>query len=325
MRQWVAESSAGVSSAVCHDPDQLQFTLIHAADRSVYRIDIPGTEQFLVLKIWSTDENGVPLKQTNLSILDEFEKTQSAYRAWSKTCQESYSMGEPVAVSESRQALLLTGCPGEEFSKYLNKKLLIWPCARAAIRRRFRGAGEWLAYFHSASMRDEDGIEYLDNRRMHLIRMLDAIQNTVSDPGIGRLPVSRFDDLINPIDSLPVVLIHGNYALRNLLVNDNSVSVIDFEESRRECSAFDVGQFVAEILVRGFLPTLSRGFIDRSVRDFLDGYSVLCKLDANLLDAYVGYHLVAFYFEHVRRKSLNSIAKLRRNHIRRELVRWLEK
>lgn len=322
IRTWVALSATESLSVVGLTPDQLQIKLIHAADRNVYRIDLPGWDGFLVLKIWSTDENGNPLKKTSSSVRDEYEKTRIAYQAWSSVSQESHSITEPLAVSDTKHALLLTGCTGDDFSKYLNERLLVWPFMQSGISRRFRGAGEWLAHFHAASQRIVDGAEYLDIRSAHLARMLDVIQGSASDSSIGHSVVATFDELGSAGGAVPVALIHGNYALRNLLVGEESVSAIDFEESRQECSAYDVGQFVAEILVRGFVPTLSRQFISRSVRDFLGGYTSKLELNANLLNAYVGYHLVAFYFEHVRRGDLNTVSRMRRNHIRQELVRW---
>jgi len=322
LRNWVAQSATQFLSLDNLDANQLQFKLIHAADRNIYRIDLPESERFLVLKVWSTDENGNPLKKTNSSVRDEYEKTRIAYQTWSSVSQKSHSITEPLAVSDTKHALLLTGCTGDDFSKYLNKRLLIRILLKSGISRRFRGAGEWLGHFHSASQRIEDGAEYLNIRSAHLTRMLDVIQGSAPDSSIGHSVVATFDEFVGAGGAVPVALIHGNYALRNLLVGEESVSAIDFEESRQECSAYDVGQFVAEILVRGFVPTLSRQFISGCVRDFLDGYTSKLELDTNLLNAYVGYHLVAFYFEHVRRGTLNSVSKMRRNHIRQELVRW---
>lgn len=322
-KNWVAQAAAQFFSHDGLDANQLQFRLIHAADRNIYRIDLPGSKRFLVLKIWGTDESGHSLKKTSSSVRDEYEKTRIAHQAWSSVGHGSHAITEPLAVSDTKQALLLTGCPGDDFSKYLNKRLLFWPFLQSGISRRFRGAGEWLGHFHAATQRMEDGVKYLEIRTTHLSRMLEVIQRNASDSSLGRPIAAAFNELVNAGGTIPIALIHGNYALRNLLVAETSVSSIDFEESRRECSAYDVGQFVAEILVRGFVPTVSRRLVGRSIRNFLDGYASKMELDAGLLNAYVGYHLVAFYFEHARRDSLNSVSKMRRNHIRRELVRWI--
>lgn len=323
-RDWIAATASSSSSIGRIGPDDLRCTLIHAADRSVYRIDLPDPERFLVLKIWKTDSLGNQLKKTSSSIRDEFEKTQLAFQTWSAEYEDNSSITEPLAVSEERSALLLTGCPGDDFSKYLNKRLLIWPIARSAISRRFTGAGNWLGRFHAASQRIESDVDYLDIRRSHLVRMLGDLQEVATGSSLEKKVLVKFDRRVDKLGALPVALIHGNYALRNLLVSDSTVSAIDFEESRRECSLYDVGQFLAEILVRGFVPTLSRRLIEQSVSDFLAGYSERLEIDTNLLDAYVGYHLVAFYFEHASRQSLNAISRMRRDHIKRELIRWMQ-
>ena len=324
IKDWIAASASSSPSIGRVNPEDLRFTLIHAADRSVYRIDLPDSERFLVLKIWKTDSLGNQLKKTSSSISGEFEKTQLAFQTWSAEYEDSSSITEPLAVSEERSALLLTGCPGDDFSKYLNKRLLIWPVARSAISRRFTGAGNWLGRFHAASQHMENTVEFLDIRRSHLVRMLGDLYDVAEGSSLENKVLAKFDRRVSELDALPVALIHGNYALRNLLVTDSTVSAIDFEESRQECSLYDVGQFFAEILVRGFVPTLSRRSIDQSISDFLAGYSEKLEVDTSLLDAYVGYHLVAFYHEHARRRSLNAISRMRRDHIKRELIRWMQ-
>ena len=219
--------------------------------------------------------------------------------------------------------LILTGCDGEDFSKYLNRVALSWPIHRTRIMHRFRLAGKWLADFHRPSALPDLSGQPLELRRTHLVRMLKAVAAKAGGKVPGDAVLARFDSLVSDLASVPVALLHGNFALRNLLVSDQSVSAVDFEDSRRDCTYYDLGQLVAEVLVRGFFPTFTKSMIEDCRQNLIRGYAETTPIRNDVLEAFTGYHLIAFYYEHLHRGSKNSVVAYRRRHIGKEIKRWL--
>ncbi len=307
----------------------LETSLIYSDDRDIYRFDLPltvsadaaGKRPFLILKIRSGDD----LKGGSLSPAEkeEFERASRAWEAASAGGKDaSDGMSCPVALSTEFSAILMTGCEGQDFSHYMHREALLWPFRGRATRRRFAMAGKWLAAFHQGTVRQEAAPELVQNRIEHLERMLSYISQSPSNT----IPAAAISERISSSlssSTLPVALIHGNFALRNLLVDDSGIRAIDFEDSREDCPAYDIGQFVAEILVRGFLPSLPRRTVLQWQSSFMNAYELTASLDAKLADAYTGYHLLAFYYEHARRRG-GRLSKYRQAHIKKELLAWLQ-
>lgn len=323
LKQWVADKAAAHHGVGSFDVDALCFSLIHRSDRAIYRVDVPDIDSFLVLKVRLRDQRGVPLKHVSSNVTDEYERTLAAYDIATSVGEQAPALPHPLAVSEERDALLLTGCEGREFGKYLNGEALSWPFHRSSILGKFRFAGVWLGCFHSGSSTIESGTELIGQRTEHLNRMLSIIDDN-SVHGITCAAIAaKFAALSGDRAEIPVAFLHGNFALRNLLVAESSISAIDFEDSRTDCVYFDLGQFVAEIIIRGFVPSFSTDFIGACQTHFLDGYSEQQSIERRLLNAYIGYHLIAFYCEHLRRKTRSPLVAYRRKYIGGRIQQWV--
>ncbi|RMD95178.1 MAG: aminoglycoside phosphotransferase family protein [Calditrichaeota bacterium] len=98
-------------------------------------------------------------------------------------------------------------------------------------------------------------------------------------PLIHRLVDRLTGNLLQRWPSLPTP-VHGDFHVANILVDDNQLGLIDFENCFMGPPAIDVGSFYAQLKLLSLKTCKQHTALDESVHAFLDTYQTHCEPDA---------------------------------------------
>lgn len=146
----------------------------------------------------------------------------------------------------------------------------------------FRNAGAWLGMFHQLPRK-----ENVSARHTNRFEFVESINNFTSYLGAQLKDEDNFNDLAKSLEtaarrtlpeSLPEGLAHGDFAMRNILIGNNSqVTVLDTLARWRTSIFEDIGYFLIALNTTS-LQVFSRGLafnnncLSRYEREFLLGY-----------------------------------------------------
>ena len=279
--------------------DDVSFEKVYDADRSILRVLHFGTGSKYALKI----RGSRTVKQEDRDLdasRNEFDLLKFAYAI---AADSGLSMPEPLGLYPEHSALLTTWCPGFELRRVFHRQLGRSPNTR--LLRHFENCGSWLGRFHHASCAPGSALEVANNRLANLNRMLDQVYENPR----SRLPESTGNALRDYIEvgldmknGALTGRIHGNFTLRNVLVDEQRASPVDFEDSRNDAAAMDAGQFIADIALSAYRPG-RRSVRTAAAAAFLQGYASETDFSQNELRAYFCYHVVTAYYELLTRDN----------------------
>lgn len=282
---------------------KLNFRLIYNDDRQIYRADLPNSSDFYVVKVRGVQA----VKESDHDTADLRQEYQQLTDAWQNASQmqQGYSMSRPLAIWEEEKAILLTGCAGDNLNDVFNQKVLSWTFDITRLQHAISGCGKWLGNYHEYSCQNGCFQDSIDNRTSHFQRMLTFLKNKNS----GALHVdalneieARFLSLVNDASSGRIGLVHGNFAYRNVLFSPTQINLVDFEDAHIEHAAYDIGQFMAEILFKSQFPWL-RHRTQGLLSAFRKGYQENTAIEEPILKAYTGYHLLVHLYELSTRRT----------------------
>lgn len=281
---------------------ELKFKLIYSDDRKIYKIKVDQHEQFYVLKV----RGQTAVKALDMSLEDLQKEYDLLSQAWQsgQHLDTGLSMSAPIAIWPDHKSILLSGCEGKNLNDEFNQHLIKWAVNASWLKNMIGQCGLWLGNFHHHSCQISDITESMANRRKNLQRMLGVLAerqaNPLSQQQLKNISVC-FDKLSQNQSQQLQGLVHGNFAYRNVLGNSQQLNLVDFEDAHIEHPGYDMGQFIAEILFKSQFPWLRHqtpGLID----EFLNKYRQHQDIDDQLLQAYIGYHLVVHLYEHCTRR-----------------------
>ena len=151
--------------------------------------------------------------------------------------------------------------------------------------------GEALAKLHrhsssaagGSSFSDEDNLRQLAEHIVSLNPALADQARTLTQTLIDRLHAEQH----------VVTTIHGDFYAKQVLLNDDGVSFIDFDESRTGTAWVDVGNFVAKLIWSGLRDELPQQYVTDCRQHFLDGYHRTCRRsDAAALSTHIAIGLL---------------------------------
>ena len=294
------------------DELKLKFNKIYEKDRDIYKIENNINDNCEILKV--RGEKAVKNEDFDSDATeDEYLRLRDAYEIV-KDFPVGYSMSKPLDIFKEHKALLISGCRGKNLKGYYLRILPVLPIYYFGLNKRIERCGIWLAHFHKRSKKVGKYEKYIKNREKHLRRMVDGIKN--SGFVIESMKYKQiFYKIKETRKESCIGLIHGNYTYRNIMVSDNEINLIDFEDSRYECIYYDVGQFVSEIISMAiylnFLPEfIVRYFIKKIKEIFIRSYESINELDYDEVASYCAYHLIHHIYEYSSRSNLKWHKKL---------------
>jgi len=288
----------------------LTFKIIYDDDRQIYRIDINDENDFFILKV----RGNKAVKELDLSESD-LEKEYNLLRsAWDSVKQmpNNFSMSEPIALWPEFSAILMSGCEGANLNTTFNKNIFKWTFNPTQLKTLIFNCGYWLGCYHKLSSSHQSLNESLLNRENNFLRMLTFLDTSQKNPlNKNELHDLRhiFKNLITTHEKGFTCQVHGNYAFRNILCNTTQTNLVDFEDAHVEHVAFDIGQFLAEILFKSQFPWI-RHHTKNLLSAFNEGYEKTFSYEKPIVNAYVIYHLVVHLYEHCGRKQSSKPGNL---------------
>lgn len=204
---------------------------------------------------------------------------------------------------------------GEEFGRSIPYPLLAIPEAGLMVTRRLRGTlvsqvlqrqanlavallsinricrmahniGLWLRRFHQAT-RQPDILLSASAFEREMSLQLDRCKDRGLEARAADAMLEAASNSIRPMEALalPAAARHGDFTIRNILLDDEQIRVFDFENFAESDTVYeDVGKFVAYITLLRGRPGYSRRALG-SVRElFLKGYGG--TLQSNLVDLF---------------------------------------
>ncbi len=306
----------------------LSYRIIYDDDRRIYKIKVAQHSDFFVLKV-----RGLKVvKQQDHDIDDLIKEFELLKCAWTsaKKLPNSFGMSKPIKLWKDEKAMLLSGCQGSNFNDWFNQHIFKWAFSSGELTSSLKRCGQWLGHYHQLASKIEPLDGQFSNRSKNLKRMIEFLKaNQRHKLSIDRL--SRLEKMILELFSLEnegaIAQVHGNFAFRNILHNQEQINLVDFEDAHREHVAFDTGQFLAEIYFKSQFPWL-RHKKKAMANAFMNGYQAVFPNQAPICNAYFGYHLIVHLYEHCSRKSPKGLSGFvlgyRIGYLSKLLTHWIK-
>jgi len=269
---------------------------IYSDDREVYRL--------------ATPQNNYIYKTTGSASksLDEFKIEFDLIKTIWDESGGNLNIPEPFFLNGS-DGFLMSECRGIELKKlYFESIFKFWK--RKDILLHINNSAKWLANFHQISSSIQDYNQYLGVRRNNLQRMASVIRSKCKHKNALEVfdKIEPLFELKSSLSKVPIGRLHGNFALRNIIADTQSVSLIDFEDSRIDCIFYDVAMFVVELLNKNLFQ-VNKKFNSDLIDVFLKQYNEEVSIDAEILHSYLLYHSVWSFYEIVNRSKPTSFLK----------------
>ncbi len=284
---------------------------VYDADRSIFLLRAENCSTAFALKVRKEQ----CVKEGDLSdsaTESEFRKIEAAF-AIIRNTSVAADMPVPVALFAEHRAMLTSWCPGTELRRLFYRRAWTWRMRSADLCAHFGRCGTWLAAFHNGSCRNSDAAETSRVRLRHVDRMVAQIAdnpgNRLGDHELERVRSVISDSLLG-CNRVDVGLLHGNFTLRNILCTPGRAIPVDFEDSRPDATSMDVGQFIADIALAAYRPTIGESALKGSAAAFLSAYRERLPISQERLSGSFLYHVLATYYEVINRDASALVAQI---------------
>lgn len=195
-------------------------------------------------------------------------------------CSDQFNVVKPLFVLSDKSMLVTKEVVGEDLHQLLID--FDWLFASKKIfqhlRYKIHNAGAWLHYFHSiqsSPSRDEiysidDLVEYMDVRLKILTE-----ERKRHFPEIYQKRIHNFIEKHRQLVSeneLKVNLSHSDFNPGNIIVNGDSVTVLDFGKVKKESFLLDVSRFYHQLFLMTFKPNVRQKMIRNLQMALLEGF-----------------------------------------------------
>jgi hypothetical protein len=195
---------------------------------------------------------------------------QQAYRImlqlWeSEACREErLNIPEPVVYQSQYRMLWQLGVPGIMLSELRDKETLFLNSVANAARQ--------VATLHQIPLHDcpITDQEYLYQQLNKVEKLIDKFNIPCPEKIRGLISTLIPSQPSVSLDQLATL--HGDLHLKNILVDDNRVFLIDLDDICVGDPLQDIGSFTAAIINQGFIGALSRQLVEQTIFIFLQTY-----------------------------------------------------
>jgi aminoglycoside phosphotransferase (APT) family kinase protein len=225
-----------------------------------------------------------------------------------------YQAAEPLAFLTDRNFLLTRTAPGEPLMNYIGNE---GPEVIEQVRR----AARWLVRLHSSPLRigPPEGLW----KSLKLFTILRRITKAAAAMPLDR---NRFMEMIGRLcqragetgDRPPVVQTHGSFHYEHVYVSEETVTVIDFDQSLPADPAKDLTFFLTMLRRRTFKRTGSVAAARKPTRAFLDEYRSHLPANMQNLAVYWGAAVLLDLFHYKKKEA-------RQGDMMKPLIAFLEK
>ncbi len=242
----------------------------------VIRCVLRGTdgEKKVYVKIYKPFRYG-KRKDYSEKIVREFNTTLFWYQKFKDI--DGVGTIKPLYISPADYTIITEETPGKRFVDMLPRlKYISTPGTRRHMRTVLFNIGRWLQVFQKiGEIKDQrfnpgDLIADVDLR---LRRLVDYKRLYFDNDDRHRI-LSILHKMARGIeqDELRVCLLHQDFSLSNILINQEQVIVLDFDDIQEGSIYFDVSRFFHQLEMLTFQPAFHKRLIKKLQRSFLEGY-----------------------------------------------------
>ena len=197
-------------------------------------------------------------------------------------------------------ALVMEFNQGARFSKWFmeNNSHFIDSKTRNKVKYYIESAGSWLKLFHRnnpyPTVKVSESV--LEERLSSLIIKADGLGLLVRQSNnIKKLVLEKLSDIKD--SELPMALLHGDYGLQNMNIDEKSLFVFDLQRDYEECVYQNIAYFWVTLdTINSFpkYPLFSKLRSKKLKKDFIFGYfsRELTKEESTLLNIYIVLNLI---------------------------------
>jgi hypothetical protein len=223
------------------------------------------------------------------AILQEFENLGRARSLLAHELEQS--VPEPLLALLERRILVTGKVPGIPLTMILKKyaNILSGPFRTSALCETARQAGKWLRSFQSATQGEPliySAASYLTD----LEQRLSKFPEKGFEPGLAREILQQASLHTAPLNGrlISAAARHGDFIAQNILIEDRTVAVVDFEGFSERAPVYDdLGMFLGYLFVLGAHALYSSRSLDSAGRAFLAGFLAGDEIDRPLLNTYI--------------------------------------
>jgi len=254
-------------------------------------------------------------KKTNNTAKDpgvierDFKTTQYWYNRFKH--HEKFKVIKPVYYSSEHSVLITEESKGANLSRLINRYGQFFPSLsiRQKLLFNVKLAGQWLNYFQSLAIEE-------DYEELTLEKLLEYI--TIRLERLVKNPKVSFDEKLREKviafvneqwqsarkDDLKHCYLHSDLSLSNVLIFNNSVTVLDFNKKEVGSKFKDVARFYHQLALLENKPTFSKRFVHKLKTSFLEGYGLKDATEKPLFKVYYIIHMInhlnksSRYWEH---------------------------
>lgn len=186
------------------------------------------------------------------------------------------TLPEPFLVLPEAGVLVLQKLPGVALHRLLRRKAnrLAAPWHRAEICRIARRVGTWLGQFHEATRQntvEHDAAAFEASLSLQIEACAKRGLDFASAEELSRIAVPASRALHGT--PLPAAARHGDFTVRNILIDGDRVAVVDFENfAERDTIYEDLSAFVTYMALLKSQPLYSSSALEAASAGFLQGY-----------------------------------------------------
>jgi hypothetical protein len=269
-----------------------------------------GSERIPSIVVKRTFYPGTPVRIAEV-IHREYQSLLRVHELAGEHLKETVPL--PLLVLPDANALAMSKLPGVPLSTVLQRKAnrLTGSIYRGEICEVASRIGQWLANFHEASRQDPvlfDAHLYLAELDQRLTQSAEAGLDVGVRHDIFEL-ARHTSEKLNGRETATAAR-HGDFMPQNILVNDPSVSVVDFSDFRPRGVIYeDLGNMVAYLSRLETDRFYSRHTVAATLKNFLAGYARPISID--LLYLYVLKGMVTNFVYSPRRTKVSSALRIR--------------
>jgi Phosphotransferase enzyme family len=199
------------------------------------------------------------------------------------------TLPEPFLVLPEAGVLVLQELPGVALDRLLRQKAnrVAAPWHRAEICRIAQRVGNWLGQFHEATRQnpvEHDAAAFEARLSLQIEACAKCGLDFASAEELSRIAAPANRALHGT--PLPAAARHGDFTVRNILIDGDRVAVVDFESfAERDTIYEDLSAFVTYMALLKSQPLYSSSALEAASAGFLRGYGG--SLSSEVLNLYV--------------------------------------
>ncbi len=304
--------------------------IFHRPFSIVYKIKIQfgdGSNCIYYLKYYQ--------REAKKNKLDVVERDFNTTQFWNERFKDhkEFNVIKPVYFSKEKFILISEESKGQNLSELINKYGQLFPARKTQeeLLKMLKLVGRWLRYFQTIPIEDKYEkftldyfLDYLEVRLNRLVsnKKLDF------DAQFKKQVITFIEEQWKKgeIDKLGYCYVHADLSLSNVLIDKDSVTVLDFNENETGLIYKDLSRLYHQLALLLNKPTFGKKLIKKLQAAFLEAYGLPDAMDKPLFKIYYLIHMLnhlnknSRYWEHgfveniynrwIVRNNLKKIRKL---------------